>query len=339
MPTLTQPIPILADASLPYLDALFEPPFQLTCYHSLHELEEKISHQQVLLCRSTLAVTPKLLAHSTLACIATASSGVDHIDTPYLKTQGIQLFDAKGSNAKAVTDYVIACLAWLDQQGLWLKGKRKAGVIGMGKVGSLVALQLKKLGLDVRGCDPIRAAAGDFFEHTDLMQLQDCDVLCIHANLHDDGSFPSRNLINHEFLGKLQPNTVLINASRGGIVNEEALLHNPIPLIYCTDVYAQEPAINPNIVEYARLCTPHIAGHSIEAKKAAMVHISQQLHDHYQLPMPIQSPVNTPVLQDSLSNILNLYDPSIETLALKKAIDKKSAFLDWRKRHVMRREF
>lgn len=340
MPT---PVKILADATLPGLPDLFKPPFILTRYHNPDQLHDLLTNHDVLLCRSTLRVDAKLLANSSIQCVATASSGTDHIDSAYLKQRQIRLFDAKGSNARSVADYVVASLAALLQEGT-LMGKL-AGVIGVGEVGSRVVTRLRAIGFDVICFDPVKAQQDNHHVYGTLTDLFACDLICIHANLHESAPFPSKDLLDAAFLAQLKPYVTLINASRGEIVNEEALLAATKPITYCTDVYCNEPSIDPRIVAFSTLCTPHIAGHSIEAKQMAVVQISQQLHQHYGLTMPsVCLPLSNDLPVSSLEKkwperVLDLYDPRLETNALKAAIDKQSAFLVQRKAHQYRHDF
>lgn len=337
------PINILADASLPGLSALFTAPFNLTLYESQQHIPKLLTNQDVLLCRSTLRVSEKLLAQSTLQCVATASSGTDHIDSEYLKLRQMTLFDAKGSNARAVADYVVANLAALHQLNKPIGNV--AGVIGVGEVGSRVVMRLTALGFDVIRFDPIKALQDKLHYYGSLADLTACDVLCIHPSLHESEPYPSKNLLNAEFFAQLKSNVIIINASRGGVINEEALLATTKPIIYCTDVYCNEPLVNPNIIDFSTLCTPHIAGHSIEAKQTAVIQVSQQLHLHYGLPMPSFS---LALVEDNIAAspretwqdcVLSLYNPQIDTAILKAAIDKKDAFLTQRQAHQYRHDF
>ena len=273
---------ILADASLPGLDAAFPDPFNLTRYHTCDELMDKLCEHNILVCRSTLKVNEALLKNTHINCVATASSGTDHIDLKYLKQQRIQLFDAKGSNANSVADYVMSCIAYSDQQHL-LKGK-KVGIIGMGQIGTKVYARLTALGFQLHTYDPLKAEQDSSFQSCELHDLFPCDLLCVHAQLHETQPYPSLNLIDNDFLSQLKPGCILINAARGGILNEEALLNTPIPLVYCTDVYLNEPEITKRIIDKATLCTPHIAGHNLEAKHAAVARVSEQIHRLAKLP-------------------------------------------------------
>lgn len=311
---------ILADATLPLLSEAFPPPFHLTRYHNATELQHALPHHRILICRSTLRVNQALLGHHRLAVVMTASSGRDHLDEPWLTQQGTVILDAKGSNAHAVVDYMVAILQNLqDVQAL---SPRTLGIIGMGAVGSRLYQRLQHLlpNLEISVYDPWRPELAQ----ASLDAISRCEVICLHPNLHDRLPYPSFHLINQAFLEQCSPHTVIINASRGDVVHEEALLR-AYPGIYCTDVFSHEPAPNPAIIKRALYCTPHIAGHTVEAKFIAIQQLSQQLHHHYQRPSPHFTPLpsgNSPT-----------YSPTLETQVLKAARDLPSTFVTWRAAH------
>ncbi|MCX7117370.1 MAG: 4-phosphoerythronate dehydrogenase [Legionellales bacterium] len=335
---------ILADATLPHVHEWFGDAFQLTLFDSPDEIPKLLAAQDILLCRSTLNVTEKLLAKSAIQCVATASSGSEHLDSS-LPKKGITVFDAKGCNARAVADYVVATLAYLSQHH---DIGSLAGIIGCGHVGSDVKSRIQAMGLETLCYDPLKASMDNSFRSCSPDELTACSLLCIHANWHETPPYPSVNLGSKSFLQRLKPKTIIINAARGGIVNEEDVINTGSELIYCTDVYHFEPHINPNIIDVATICTPHIAGHSIEAKLAAVEIISQKIHHHYGLPLPIvtQSSPNVELMvskdfgNSSWQDIaLQLYNPYQETLILKKSSDKCHAFLTQRKAHTHRHDF
>lgn len=331
-------IKILADNTLPHLSTWFSEPFHIDTYHSYQELIERLPHYEILLCRSTLQVTEALLTDCSIQCVATASSGIDHIDVNSLNRLGIKVLDAKGANAEAVADYVIASLAYL-QQHHGITGNN-VGVIGMGEVGSRVAKRLSYAGFNMFCYDPFKAMVNPDIAYCQFEDLLDCDILCIHANLHAHAPYPSIHLIDAHFLKKMKPNIAIINASRGTIIHEKALLSLKKPILYCTDVYESEPYINPDVIELATLCTPHIAGHTLEAKQAILIQISEKLHHHYGLDRP--HTLNHPTPLDPLfahiphhaTEILSWYHPIHDTLQLKNAPDKAVAFQKQRRYHV-----
>lgn len=334
---------ILADSTLLGLDEAFPAPFKLTRYNSPEEIKGLLANQEVLLCRSTLKVNQTLLNHHQLHYVATASSGTDHLDHDFLNSQSISIIDAKGCNATSVADYITSCLAYLNQKQL-IKGSI-AGVIGMGQVGSQVEKRLRALNFNIVSYDPLKSKQEATFNSCELEHLFKADLLCIHAELHHHFPYPSANLIGMHFLEQLKPGCVIINAARGGIVDEEALLNNKQSITYCTDVYLNEPQINKRVIDKSVLCTPHIAGHSLEAKFAAVALVSEKLHRIAGLPPPqfakpaLAKPLTILTNLPWEDQVLSIYNPLEETLQLKQATDKKSAFLKLRKKHNIRHDF
>lgn len=338
-------IKILADYQLPHLSRAFPPPFELSFYQNAHEIPALLADKHVLLCRSTLKVNASLLKDAPcLSYVCTASSGSDHIDSTYLQKKNISLFDAKGCNAYAVADYVMASLAYLQKNKILSELKNKTvGIVGLGAVGSQIAEYLQAFDLEIFFHDPLKKIQQPDFKHSELNALLACDILCIHSNLHHQAPYPSANLINADFLRQLKKEAVLINAARGGIVDEDAVLSQS--LLYCTDVYQAEPEISKKIVNHAVLCTPHIAGHSLEAKFNAIAMVSTKLHQAFQLqaPLAIKMPNSKDYLnffqkegwQDAL---LALYNPESESIALKKAKNLSESFLALRKAHQKRHD-
>lgn len=336
---------ILADASLPHLYEAFPEPFEIILYHHPEEINDLIAGVDVLLCRSTLQVTKQLVKDSQLRFVATASSGTDHLHSLELAQLNIQCLDAKGSNAKSVADYVLSCYAYLINQYAFTTSK--VGIIGIGKVGTYVAQYFQALGLELKLFDPLKAALDSDFKSCHMDELLSCNLICVHANLHNIAPYSSRNLLSYQELSQLNANTAIINAARGGIINEDDLVDIKKPLFYCTDVFLNEPHISSSIIDFATLCTPHIAGHSIEAKFNAVSLLSEKLHALYQLNSPFnyksareEKELSAYFLQKNWpATILTLYNPVNESLLLKNADDKLSAFLTLRKQHVFRHDF
>ena len=220
---LKKTIHILADNALPNLEALFPVPFALTQYQSNEEVPFHLTNNafDILLCRSTLQVSAALLEGSSIQCVATASSGSDHIDHAYCQQHNILTLSAKGCNREAVADYIIATLSALHHRGI--PTGKTVGIIGMGYVGKAVSERLRLADFSVYGYDPVRALTDTTFQSCDISTLKQCSMVCIHANLHDTPPFPSRHLVNHAFLQDLKPGVILINAARGGLVDEQAL--------------------------------------------------------------------------------------------------------------------
>ncbi|WP_367607164.1 NAD(P)-dependent oxidoreductase [Legionella sp. W05-934-2] len=325
---------LLADANLPVLPKAFPKGFDIVTYANSEELKEQISMADVLLCRSTLSVDKPLLEGTHVRMVATASSGTNHIDTSYLRQNNIRLITAIGANASAVCDWVLSVFAHIQPK---LSG-RCLGIIGYGHVGSQLQRRFSLLNYKVLTCDPLIHQPPNFV-HIPLEKLSQCDAIFIHANFHADSPFPSKNLIDQHFLASLKSSCFIINASRGGIVNEEEILNTPFCHNYCTDVFENEPNINAKIVDTAFLCTPHIAGHTVEAKVNAVFQVSREIHRVAKLPIPPMSASENQLTIDLTQqtwshDLLNHYDPVNESILLKSAKDKSHAFLTLRKAHL-----
>lgn len=329
---------ILVDSAFaPFFDAFY--PLSVLPYTCQEDIAQHKAMASSIVCRSTLLVDAALLQNSAIQVVATASSGTDHIDTAYLKSHNIALCSAHGSNAHAVADYVIATMALLYKKQVALKNT--IGIIGFGPVGQELAYRLHHLGYTVNVCDPYVQVPAPFV-HKPIEALIDVDILCIHCNYHQQLPHPSHHLISQRFLDQLNPECIIINASRGNIVDETSLLKSPHIENYCSDVFSNEPNISNEVVKKARIVTPHIAGHSTEFKKNAVYSVAAQLLDHLEYTHPNvlnqEKPLlqTLPALEDNFDSILSLYNPEKESNALKQAGDIRTSFLSIRKSHNTR---
>lgn len=328
---------IIADASLPDLTRYFKTPeFKLSTYGA-ESLHSKLKNNAILLCRSTLHVNQALLENSTIRYVATASSGSCHLDKAYLESQSIAWMDAKGANQEAVSDYMLCLLSYLG-----ITPDKRVGIMGMGHVGSLLCRRLQSLGFEVIAYDPPRAACDALFESASFDAFCKADVFCIHAEYHNRAYHPTHHSLSHAFFDAIKPGAIILNAARGDIIDEQALLTHPKSLTYCTDVYSHEPSPNPAILDRATLCTPHIAGHSIEAKRRAVYFAAKAIYQARSLPPPKAPNILTmppmPLNSDWQRHYKGLYNPMHDTKLLKSAADKKAAFLAARKKHQQRHD-
>lgn len=314
---------ILADASLPELKIAFPAPFKMSTYHDDASLKRALNQHNILLCRSTLMVDVNLLQHHILDYLLTASSGRDHIHEADLGQTTI--FDAKGANASAVADYVLSSFAYLKQHHHF--EPKTIGIIGFGYVGKRVYAAFQRMGYQSLVFDPIEKPG-----KTTLNDIAKCDLVCIHANLHKPEPYPSYHLIDAAFLKQRTAQQAIINAARGDIVDEDALLKYHQGL-YCTDVYSHEPNVHLAVLKHAVLCTPHIAGHTIEARSDIVRLLSQKLHEAYHLPAPTFPPhprFPAAIHLNWERTVLAHYNPLPETQALKSGVP----FVTLRKQHI-----
>jgi erythronate-4-phosphate dehydrogenase len=166
-------------------------------------------------------------------------------------------------------------VAALQRKQLLSQQYAKAAVIGVGCVGSLVAEKLKFLGYDVILCDPLRATQEHDFAHFPIEEISDVDLICLHVPLVKSGEHPTYHFINKDFLKRQKPGCVLLNASRGAVIDSQALILHGIHLHWCFDVWEHEPKIDKNILERAVTASPHIAGYSLQSKMRGVEMIYQ----------------------------------------------------------------
>jgi erythronate-4-phosphate dehydrogenase len=229
---------------------------------------DSLADTDVLLVRSVTRVDRALLAGTPVRFVGSATIGTDHLDLPGLQAMGVQVVNAPGCNAQAVTEYVAAAVLELCRRHDRDWRTLRVGVVGAGNVGSRVAALWRDLGLSVRVCDPPLAAQG-VDGLSPLEALLASDLLCFHVPLVKTGPWPSVHLLDEPLLARLQPETWLLNAGRGEVFDNAALLRRAgqagAPRLVL-DVWEGEPRPLPGLVSVAGIATPHVAGHSVEGK-------------------------------------------------------------------------
>ena len=219
-----------------------------------------IRNADVLVVRTRTRVNEQLLAGSSVRIVCSATIGFDHIDTAYCEAHGIQWISCPGCNAQAVCDYIEEALEETMDNGQWTMDNYvpTIGIVGVGHVGSLVAKMAERRGMKVLLNDPPKGVGVslDFI-------AQNCDIITFHVPL-DKTTY---HLCNEAFLRACKPGALIINAARGGVVDEAALLRSGHP--YILDTWENEPDINPDVLAHALRASMHIAGYSIEGKRNA----------------------------------------------------------------------
>lgn len=208
-----------------------------------------------LFVRTRTQINAALLAQSSVRLVATATIGYDHIDQDFCRRAGIRWVSCPGCNAQAVCDYIEEALLTLQTP---LKAK-KIGVVGVGHVGSLVAEMAERHGMQVLLNDPPRHIGVSLDEIA-----QTCDIITFHTPLTRSGDYPTYHLCDAAFLRRCRPDTLIINAARGGVVDEAALLAAGQPCVI--DTWENEPRLNRELLQFAALASFHIAGYSVQGK-------------------------------------------------------------------------
>lgn len=259
---------ILVDENMPLARELFAGFGEVVARPGRGLAADDVRDADVLLVRSVTRVDETLLTGSRVRFVGTATIGTDHVDLEWLRAQGIAFASAPGCNAMSVVDYVASALLELaERHGFALAGKR-AGIVGLGNVGSRLQRRLQAMGLEVLACDPPLAEAG----RTGLVGMDaiaGCDIVSFHTPLVRDGAHPSFHLGDAAFLARLKPGAILLNTSRGAVVDNAALLaalERRDDLHVVLDVWEGEPLVDRRLAARVALATPHIAGYSYDGK-------------------------------------------------------------------------
>ncbi|MBR9976921.1 MAG: 4-phosphoerythronate dehydrogenase [Bacteroidetes bacterium] len=232
-----------------------------------------LSASDVLLCRSTIQVNEALLHDTPVRFVATATSGSDHLDLPWLRGRGIGVATAAGSNARSVAEWWGAAILELHARGHMHIPESTVGIVGVGHVGRQVADVAHALGMRCLYNDPPRALRGESplpgcgQSFAPLDELLRCSVVSLHVPLTTRGPFPTRGLFGQEMFDRMSRETVFLNAARGGVMTADAVLKRAAQGSFVVlDVFPDEPRVDPALVEAAEIATPHIAGHALDGK-------------------------------------------------------------------------
>ena len=310
----------------------------------------------VLIIRSITKVNEDLLSKANkLKFVGTATAGMDHMDTALLDKKGIAYSNAQGSNCESVGDYILSVLLVLaEKYSISFEGK-SIGIVGCGFVGSQVYNKAKALGLTIVKNDPPRFKAGDKTCSATLDEALACDIVTLHVPLIQDGEYKTLHLIDEQNLLKLKPNAIFINASRGNVVDNEALsefLEKRSDIKVWLDVFEGEPEINcKKLLSQVDGATAHIAGYSYESKRRANVMLANTLAHVLKLEDPKAYQMPKPEIEStSLGKVENLdldlirrlvfsvYDVRRDSLMFKNCFKDAKSFDAMRSNYRERRE-
>lgn len=319
---------------------------------------EVVKKADILVVRSVTNVNEKLLSDSSVKFVGTATIGTDHIDLDYLKSKGITFADAKGCNAFAVAEYFLtALLKVCTDENVSLQNK-SIGIVGVGNVGSKVAKFSEVLGLKVFRNDPPLQRLNPNEKFCSLNDVFECDIITLHVPLTFEGEDKTYHLLNDENLKRLKDGTVLINTSRGAVIDNQALrkIISQKNLKVVLDVWENEPDLDLSLLERIKIGTPHIAGYTLEGKVNGTVMIFDALNKflgtnyNFTFALPIiknnilfykENKFDEEKLDDLLSKI---YDIGTDNLQMRKMLyfdkeDRIKYFDNLRKYYPLRREF
>ncbi|HSP87088.1 MAG TPA: 4-phosphoerythronate dehydrogenase [Ignavibacteriaceae bacterium] len=317
-----------------------------------------MKNSDVLVVRSITKVDKNLLDGTNVKFVGTATIGSDHIDVEYLKQNNIAFADAKGCNAEAVKEYVLTALTEVLIQKKLKYQNLSIGIVGVGNIGSKIAKCAKELGMKTILNDPPlkRKTGNEIYKEFD--EVLNADILTFHVPLNKEGVDKTVHLFDYEKLNRVKNNSIIINSSRGSVIDNEALekVIDEKNLIVILDVWESEPEINSSLLQKVFIGTPHVAGYSYEGKINGTMMIYSALcrflnkEATYSIkPLEVDDPVieldKAESIENSLQKIFKkIYDIRRDDKNLRKILkeekDKPGKYFDLlRKKYPLRREF
>lgn len=261
---------IVCDNKIPFLRGVLEPYAEVVYLPGKETTAEIVKDADALITRTRTICNRQLLEGSNVKIIATATIGYDHIDTAWCEASGIEWTNAPGCNSWSVKQYITSVLCTLaSKYGLRFQDLT-LGVVGVGNVGSKVADAARILGMKVLLNDPPRAlkeGPGCFVDLDEIVSKS--DIITLHVPLTKEGPDATWHLFDADRIARLRPNQILINSSRGPVVDNEALKsalkeHNIKAGVL--DVWETEPDLDLELLDLLDIATPHIAGYSADGK-------------------------------------------------------------------------
>ena len=347
---------VICDSDIPFLKGALEPHCEVVYARGSEISRDMVKDADALVIRTRTKCDANLLEGSKVRFIATATIGYDHIDTRWCESHGITWTNAPGCNSWSVQQYIGSLLVTLSRQLGFSFREKTLGVVGVGNVGSKVARLAALLGFRVLLCDPPRArreGSGPFVSIDEIISRS--DIITLHVPLIRDGEDATFHMFDSTRLSAMNPNQILINSSRGEVVDGDALkaaLSGKIIRAAALDVWENEPRIDSGLLSLLFTGTPHIAGYSVDGKATGTTMSVQALGKFFDLPcrdwevtqvpqslQPSEFSIDTigkspqEVLADA---ILHTYDIKSDDAALRADI---ASFEKQRSNYPVRREF
>ena len=259
---------LLVDENISHAAGAFSGFGNISLMHGRKISNAALKDTDALIVRSITKVNEELLKDTPVKFVGTATIGTDHIDLDYLSRKGIYFSDAKGCNADAVAEFVFTSIFRLAVENGFSVKDKIIGVVGVGNIGSRIVKLANALGMKVLMNDPPRQRESGSAEFVALNEIYSADIITIHVPLNKEGIDKTVHLFNKDNLTLLKDNSIFINASRGQVVDNLALLKmlDKKNLNVVLDVWENEPRISLDLLKKVKFGSPHIAGYSLEGK-------------------------------------------------------------------------
>lgn len=318
---------IIVDNKIPYIkEAINQITDEVVYAPGKDFTPEMVKDADALIIRTRTHCNRELLQGSRVRFIATATIGFDHIDTAYCRQAGITWTNAPGCNSASVAQYLQSALLLLEQRKGKPLSEMTIGIVGVGNVGSKVADVARELGMKVLLNDLPREDKEGNACFCPLSRLaEECDILTFHVPLCKEGRYKTFHLADTTFFRSLKCQPVIINTSRGEVIETGALLEaleTGQVSDAVIDVWENEPDINLTLLNKVFIGTPHIAGYSADGKANATRMSLDALCKHFGIqaeyridPPAPENPLLT--VHSTADAYLQMYDPRRDSEALK----------------------
>jgi D-3-phosphoglycerate dehydrogenase len=282
------------------------------------QLAKIIAGFDAVVVRSATRVTREVIEGTrNLQVIARAGMGCDNIDVEAATKKGVVVMNTPAANAVSVAEHTIAMMLALARhipdahhalrEGRWEKksfpgtelGFKVLGIVGLGNVGRMVAGLARAFKMEVLATDPNVPATVARDLGVSLVSLRDLlkksDYVSLHASLHET----TAHMINEKTIAQMKEGVRIINAARGGLVDEKALakaLKSGIVAAAALDVFEEEPlpTNHPFLQLKNVILTPHLGASTVEAQQRVAVAVAEQLRAYF-VDHVIVNAVNVPV--------------------------------------------
>jgi D-3-phosphoglycerate dehydrogenase len=292
-------------------------------------LKNIIKNYDALVVRSATKVTKEMIEHADkLSVVGRAGAGLDNIDVAAASKRGIVVMNTPGGNTVTTGEHAIAMMLSLARKipqatasmkaGKWEKSKfmgneycnKTLGIIGIGRVGSIVADRALGLKMRVIAYDPFISPEAAEKMGIVLVGLDELFKSSDFISIHTPMTKETKNIINAKAFAKMKKGVFIVNCARGGIVNEkdlhDALVSGKVAGA-ALDVYEEEPTKNMDLVSLDNvICTPHLGASTDEAQVNVAIAIAEQIVD-YLTTGEIRNAANFPSVSTELLNVIQPY--------------------------------
>lgn len=289
---------IVIDEKIPFIRGVFEPWAEVFYYPGSAIDKTMVRDADAIIVRTRTNCNSRLLEGSSVKIVASATIGFDHIDTSWLEAKGIKWVNAPGCNSGSVMQYIMAALFFLAAKHSLDLRSLILGVVGVGNVGSKVVRAARAVGMTILQNDPPRERREGPAGFVPLEKIvAESDILTLHVPLNMEGTDKTYHLFNDRNLSLLSRSCILINSSRGEVVDNTALrnaLSAGTLRGAVIDVWEGEPDADRRLIDLADLATPHIAGYSVDGKANATIAAVREVSSAMGIPLTGWQPGTLP---------------------------------------------